>query len=143
MDLDECFRKGLIKRTKISKELIQSLLEMSDIKEKTVRAAAINEFNVSAFVSLAYDALREVLEALCVFKGYKVLSHICIGELLKKSLEDFDYNTFDRLRYVRNSINYYGIKVELPQGKELISKIFAMKENLIERYLKDFLNAPS
>jgi len=84
-----------------------------------------------------------VLEALCVFKGYKVLSHICIGELLKKSLEDFDYNTFDRLRYVRNSINYYGIKVELTQGKELISKIFAMKENLIERYLKDFLNAPS
>ena len=33
MDLDECFRKGLIKKTKIDKELIKSLIEMSGIKE--------------------------------------------------------------------------------------------------------------
>ncbi len=36
MDLEECFRKGLIKKTKVDKELIKSLIEMSNIKEKTV-----------------------------------------------------------------------------------------------------------
>jgi len=65
------------------------------IKEKTVKTAKIDKENISAYVSLAYDSLRETLEALCISKGYKVLSHICIGELLKDLLEDFDYNGFD------------------------------------------------
>ena len=64
MDLDECFRKGLIKKTKIDRELIKSLIEMSKIKEITVKTANINEINISAYVSLAYDALREMLESL-------------------------------------------------------------------------------
>jgi len=130
MDLNECFRKGLIKKTRIDSELIKSLTEMSDIKENTVKTAKINNVNISAYVSLAYDSLREILEALCVSKGYKVLSHICIGELLKDMLEDFDYHEFDRMRYIRNGINYYGVKVELEPGKEIINKIFSMKNRI-------------
>ena len=131
MDLNECFRRGLIKKTKIDNELIKSLIEMSGIKETTVKTANLNELNISAYVSLAYDSLREVLEALCILKGYKVLSHICMGELLRDILEDFDYDEFDRLRWIRNSINYYGEKVDLEQGKEIISKIFSMKKKIL------------
>ena len=36
MDLDECFRKGLIKKTRANKELVKSLIEMSEIKEISV-----------------------------------------------------------------------------------------------------------
>ena len=132
MDIDDCFRKGLIKKTKVDKELIVSLIEMADIKEKTVQTAKIDEINISAYVSLAYDSLREILEAICISKGFKVLSHICIGEFLRKNIKGFDYNDFDRLRYVRNSINYYGIKVEFEQGKEMIQKIFDMKKSLLD-----------
>ncbi len=135
MDLNECFRKGLIKKTKEDKELIKSLIEMSNIKEETVKTADINERNISAYVSLAYDALREMLEALCISKGYKVLSHICIGELLKDILEDFDYEEFDRLRWIRNSINYYGEKVDFEQGKEIIKKMFMIKRKILDKYL--------
>ncbi len=130
MDLKECFRKGLIKKTRIDQELIKSLIEMSDIKENAVKTAKIDHINISAYVSLAYDSLREILEALCVSKGYKVLSHICIGELLKDILEDFDYHEFDRMRYIRNGINYYGVKVGLEQGKEIINKIFVIKNKI-------------
>lgn len=135
MDIEECYRKGLIKKTKIDNELVKSLVEMANIKENAVKTAEIDGINISAYVSLAYDSLREVLEAICISKGYKVLSHICIGELLKDILEDFDYDEFDRLRYVRNGINYYGTKVEFGQGKELIDKIFAMKKSLLDKYL--------
>ena len=135
MDLDECFRKGLIKKTKIDRELIKSLIEMSKIKEITVKTANINEINISAYVSLAYDALREMLESLCILHGYKVLSHICIGELLENILEDFDYSEFDRLRWIRNSINYYGEKIDFEQGKEIIKKIFVIKKKILNRYL--------
>jgi len=135
MDLDDCFKKGLIKRTEINRELIISLTEMSRIKEMATKTAQINSLNISAYVSMAYDSLREVLEAICISNGYKVLSHICIGELLKSLLEDFDYDEFDRIRYIRNGINYYGTKVELSQGKEVINKIFAMKKGLLRKYL--------
>jgi len=139
MDKDECFKRGLIKKTEINEELIRSLIEMSDIKENAVKTADINDVNISAYLSLAYDSLREVLEALCISKGYKVLSHICIGELLKNILNDFDYEEFDRFRYARNSINYYGIKIDFYQGKEIIHRIFAMKNRLIKIYLSKFI----
>jgi len=136
MDLDECFKKGLIKETRVDKELIKSLIEMSEIKENTVKTANINKINIPAYVSLAYDSLREILEALCILNGYKVLSHICMGEFLKDKIKDFDYNEFDRIRWIRNSINYYGEKVEFEQGKEIINKIFAIKKKILDKYLK-------
>lgn len=135
MDLDECFKKGLIKKTEINKELIKSLIEMSKIKEDAVKSAKITKTNVSAYVSLAYDSLREILESLCILNGYKVISHICIGELLNKIMKEFDYKDFDRIRWIRNSINYYGEKVEFNQGKEIITKIFNMKNKILKNYL--------
>jgi len=137
MDLAECFRKGLIKKTTADKELIKSLIEMAGIKETTAKTANINKINISAYVSLAYDALREMLEALCILKGYKVLSHICMGELLKEILEDFDYADFDRMRYIRNGINYYGTKIDLEQGKDIINKIFRMKQKISGYFKKE------
>jgi len=136
MDLKECLKKGLIKKTRIDENLINSLIEMSNIKEETVNLSKLDERNISAYVSMSYDSLREVLEALCISKGYKVLSHICIGELLKDILDNFDYEDFDRLRWIRNSINYYGEKVDFSQGKEIIHKIFLIKKKIVSNYLK-------
>lgn len=136
MDVNDCFNKGLIKKTKINHELILSLLEMADITENAVNSAKLDVVNISVYVSLAYDSLRQVLEAVCILNGYKVLSHICIGELLQRILDEFDYDEFDRMRWIRNSINYYGQKVEFEQGRELISKIFRMKEIIRTKYLK-------
>ena len=136
MDLKECLKKGLIKKTRIDENLINSLIEMSNIKEEAVNLSKFDERNISAYVSMSYDSLREVLEALCISKGYKVLSHICIGELLKDILDNFDYEDFDRLRWIRNSINYYGEKVDFSQGKEIIHKIFLIKKKIVSNYLK-------
>lgn len=130
MDLDDCFRKGLIRQIVVDEGLVKSLVEMSEIKESAVRTAKITDMNVSAYVSLAYDSLRELLEAVCVSRGFKVLSHVCVGELLRREVEVFDYDEFDRLRYVRNSVNYYGVKIGLKQGRGIIGKIFAMNNNV-------------
>ena len=136
MDLNECLRKGFIKKTKVDKDLVRSLIEMSNIKEDAVKTAKINKSNISAYVSLAYDSLREVLESLCILNGYKVISHICMGELLKNIIKDFEYEEFDRLRWTRNSINYYGNKIEFEQGKEIINKIFNIKKKVFDSYIK-------
>lgn len=138
MDLSDCYKKNFIKKTIKNPELIKSLIEMSSIKESTVKSAKINEENISAYFSMVYESLREILEAICISYGYKVTSHFCLGELLKKLINDFDFNEFDRIRYARNSINYYGIKMKFQQGNELMRKMFEMKNNLFENHLKEF-----
>lgn len=139
MDLNDCYKKGLIKKTKTNTSLIKSLIEMSNVNEKTVREAKINPINISSYIVLAYESLRETLEAICISRGYKVLSHACLGELLLVLIKDFDFNEFDRLRYARNGVNYYGVKVELEQGKELMRKAFAMKKDTLDKHLKNFI----
>ncbi|MDP2906653.1 MAG: hypothetical protein Q8O03_01820 [Nanoarchaeota archaeon] len=142
MDIDECYKKNLIKKTRVDSERIISLIEMSDIKKTTVKTADINEINISAYVSMAYSSLLEILESISLSKGYSVSSHLCLGELLREILEDFDYYQFDRMRYARNGIEYYGTKIEFKQGKELIEKMFDMREILMKKYLKEFLIKP-
>lgn len=140
MDINECYKKNFIKKTRIDPERIISLIEMSDIKRTTVKTANIDKMSISAYVSMAYSSLLEILEAISLSKGYNVSSsHVCLGELLKELLEDFDYHQFDRMRYARNGVEYYGTKIEFEQGKELIKKMFDMRETLMKKYLKEFL----
>jgi hypothetical protein len=139
MDLNECYRKGFVKKTRIDKELIISLTEMSNANEKTIERANLDSITISSYVSMAYESLRQILEAICTLNGYKVLSHLCLGELLKTLIDDFDFNEFDRMRYTRNGVNYYGVKVDLEQGKEIIRKMLEMKNKLAKKYLKEFI----
>lgn len=130
----------MIKKTIADDDLIKSLIKLSNIKEKIINNSKIEGEGASVYVALAYDSLREALEALCILNGHKVLSHICIGELLKTIIRDFDYDQFDRFRWIRNSINYYGKMVDAEQGKELIIKILEMKRKIIKNYLKIYEN---
>ncbi len=105
---------------------------MLDTKELAVKTAIITGKTISAYVSMAYDSLSEVLEAICVERGYKVTNHVCLGELLKELIKDFKFTQYDRLRYIWNGIIYYGKQVGLEQGKELINKILLMKKELLK-----------
>ena len=66
------------------------------------------------------------------------ISYLAAGiMLLKKYIKvNFDYKEFDRIRWIRNGINYYGTEVDFDQGKELIKKMFEMKKKLVNKYLK-------
>lgn len=130
MDLSECKRKGFIKRTKPNVELVKSLIEISKIKEESIKKVELNERNICAYIPMAYDSLREIMEGICIMNGYKVTSHICIERLLKEIYPNITFKEFDRFRYIRNSINYYGKKVELEQGKEIIKKIFILRNEM-------------
>ncbi|HLD11121.1 MAG TPA: hypothetical protein VJB89_03500 [Candidatus Nanoarchaeia archaeon] len=130
MDLEECKKLGFIRITNPNKEKTLSLIEISDIKEETINTTKLNGRNINAYVPLAYDSLREILEALCILFGYNITNHICLGELLKELIPEFDYNSFDRFRYIRNGINYYGKQIGLEEGKEVIDKIFLFRKNI-------------
>jgi hypothetical protein len=132
MDLAECKRKGLVRPAKKNRGLAKSLLEMSMTKENAVKDSRLSEKNISAYIPMAYDSLREVLEAICIMHGYKVTSHVCIEKLLVSIHPWVSFREFDRFRHIRNSINYYGKKIGLDEGREIINKIFLLKKRYIE-----------
>lgn len=116
---------------------------MSDVTEEVVRTARITPHTVPVYVMLAYESLKQALEALCNLHGYKVLSHVCMGALLRSILPDFDHVTFERGRTLRNSINYYGKQVGLWQGRRLIARMLGLKLMLVRAHLRQRPSPPS
>lgn len=135
MDLKECYKNGLIRKIKPDENLIKSIIEISNSKKEAVQEANITANTISAFFTLAYDSLREILEAMCVDDGFKVLNHICIGLLLKEKLSYYEYNLFEKVRMVRNDINYYGKNIDYEEGLRLIHKIIELRDELKKKFL--------
>ena len=83
-----------------------------------------------------YTSLLELLQALIIQRGYKILNHICLGYFLRDVLkEDRLYNLFDDLRYKRNSLTYYGNKMDFETAKQSIENSKTLMKEL-EFYLK-------
>ena len=83
----------------------------------------VNEKNVNFVFEDYYSSLIEIIHATVFIKGYKVLNHICLGNYIKDILKREDlFNIFDDLRYKRNSLTYYGKKMDFEVGKDAIQK---------------------
>ena len=64
MDWKECIDSGMAKSIMPDKDMILSLLSSADKRIKSVDLLKTDNITANSKLSLAYDALREVLEAL-------------------------------------------------------------------------------
>ena len=135
MDWKECFKKGIVKEVKEDTNLIKSLKDTAKIKIKSAEALPDDLF--IGKITLLYDALRELLESLALENGYKIYNHECYTAFLKEVLELSDKaNRFDKLRKIRNAINYYGRKVSKEEAEDIIKNMFNLI-NEIKSMLKE------
>jgi len=122
MDWKECIRARIVKSVKEDKNLIISTREIAGIKIRSAEALP-EEFYIGKIV-LLYDALREILESISLERGYKLYNHECYSAFLKEILGfSYEADLFDRLRRVRNGINYYGKKVDKEEAKQIINEL--------------------
>ncbi|MEM4358296.1 MAG: hypothetical protein QW244_03040 [Candidatus Pacearchaeota archaeon] len=129
MDWKECLKQRIVKETKEDKNLVKSLLETAEIKLKSADSLA-DEFFISK-ISLLYDSLREILEALAIKKGFRIYNHECYVAFLKEIMGlSREAEIFNNLRKTRNDINYYGKKLEKEEAKVIIGKL----KNLISKF---------
>lgn len=129
MDWKECLKQRIVKKTKEDKNLAKSLLETAEIKLKSADSLA-DEFFISK-ISLLYDSLREILEALAIKKGFKIYNHECYVAFLKEIIGlSREADIFNDLRKTRNDINYYGKKLEKEEAEVIIGKL----KNLISKF---------
>ncbi len=81
----------------------------------------INLSNANYIFEGFYSSVLEILHALLLIKGYKVSNHICLGYYLRDVLEKQSlFRTFDDCRFKRNSLIYYGRKMDLDVAKKSI-----------------------
>ena len=124
MDWKECFNKIIVKDVKPDLYLIRSLIKSSNNKLESEKRLSMNEITAGSKLTLAYDSLREVLEALAIKNGYKVYNHECYTAFLKEIMnESSKADEFDEIRKVRNAVNYYGKEISTEETAEIIGKI--------------------
>ena len=122
MDWRECVTKKIVKDVKLDKNLIISIREIAKIK--VLSADALPKELFIGKISLLYDALREILEAIALEKGYKIYNHECYSAFLKEIINlPIEADSFDKLRKIRNDINYYGKNLNQEEANKVIDEL--------------------
>ena len=120
-----------MKSVKKDKNLIASTREIAEIKIKS--AEVLPDIYYIAKISLLYDALREYLESVSLEKGHKIYNHECYSAFLREILNlPNEADLFDKLRRIRNSINYYGRKVSEDEAAQVISDLNSLIKRVKE-----------
>ena len=128
MDWKECCGKRIAKDVKPDRSLIESLVKSSENKLKSESRLAMSDVTASSKLSLAYDSLRELLEALALKHGFKIYNHECYGAFLKEVIgESNKGDEFDEVRVTRNAVNYYGKAIDPEESHEMIDRIKSLR----------------
>ena len=134
MDWFNCKKVKMIKEVKIDKNLINSLINSASKKLITADSIKLNENTASSKVSLTYDALRELLEAIAIEEGFKIYNHECYCAFLKEIIKETNLgDKFDDFRKIRNSINYYGKDVSVEEASFLIKNMLILIKEIKQK----------
>lgn len=131
---EECVEYNSAKKVSPNLKRADSLRGVTEEKIGIIKEITLK--NCNFVFEDYYTSLLELLQALIIQRGYKILNHICLGYFLRDVLkEDRLYNLFDDLRYKRNSLTYYGNKMDFETAKQSIENSKTLMKEL-EFYLK-------
>jgi|SRR3989344_879204 len=109
------------------KEKAKSLIETAE--GRIITAREVNEKTANYVFEDYYSSVLELIHAIVILEGYNVSNHICLGYYIRDVLKKEElYRTFDDCRYKRNSLTYYGKRMDFETAKDAIRKA----KNLIE-----------
>jgi len=127
MDWKECVITKIVKKKSVDKELISSILKMRKWKLKAYHKLSEENDLISIQFTVAYDYLRETIEALALSKGFKIGNHECYTAFLKEVCKlQTEAAIFDRAKFIRNGIQYCSKDMPLEEGKKLIPQLFSL-----------------
>ena len=131
MDWIECNKKGIVKEIKIDKNLVESLVNSSVKKMESQKLLPLSDITAASKISLAYDSLRELLEAIAITKNSRVYNHECYCAFLKEILHESALaDEFNKFRKLRNSINYYGKDISETETKIILKEMIEFTEKI-------------
>lgn len=137
MDWKECLDKRIAKKINLDENLMKSLIKTSENKLKSSDKLELDEITANSKFILAYDSLREILEALALKNCFKIYNHEGYIAFLKEILkESDDGDEFDEIRKVRNDVNYYGKNINIREAENMIKRTKNLRKKLLEKFGK-------
>ena len=108
---------------KITPDISRAKSLMETAKERISLIKEINEKNCNFVFEDYYTSLLEILQAINFKKGFNIINHICLGFYLRDIFQREDlYLLFDDIRFKRNSLTYYGSRMDYETAKQAIEK---------------------
>ncbi len=118
---DDCLTSKSAKNVSPDINRAKSLIETANERISLIKN--LNEKNCNFVFEDYYTSLLEILQAMTFKKGYNILNHLCLGFYLRDVLKREDlYLSFDDLRFKRNSLTYYGSRMDFETAKQAIEK---------------------
>ena len=133
MDWKECLNNKTAKEINIDRGLISSLIKTSNNKLQSQKKLYMDEVTANSKISLTYDSLRELLEALAIKNRYKIYNHECYTSFLKEVIKNSNLgDEFDVIRKIRNDINYYGKEINMKEANYILLKIINLRKIILK-----------
>ena len=136
MMFDDFLKQGLARIAKKDGNLAKALFVTAKRDLIFLERTEIDEFSSRKVMAGFYDVLRNLLEAIAALNGFKIYSHEAFTFYLKEIGEETISIKFDRLRKIRNRINYYGQLVSVEETEENINEMKEIIDFLTNKYLK-------
>ena len=86
MQFKDFIKNGKVRKGEPDTELAKALIKMSGMQLEATSSISITELSASPVFVGYYEALREICEAVCALKGFKVYSHEAFTIYLKELL---------------------------------------------------------
>ena len=135
MDWKSCMDNLTAKNVIPDENMVKSLIKASNNKLLSEEKLEMSDVSAASKLSLAYDSLRELLEAFALKNGYRIYNHECYTAFLKEVAKQSEKgDEFDEIRKIRNAVNYYGKDITAKEAAEIISKIKKLR-NFIDALL--------
>lgn len=134
-EVDDCFEKGLLKKTEKNKTLaLEDIQQAEFFLNESFDLININKKEVAAIT--LYNAAFHAARALLYLDGVKEKSHYCLQKYLEEKfgkkgiLTNSELSLFDRLRGMRQEVQYNVIKVKF---EEDLNDFYNKTEKFIEK----------
>ncbi len=127
----DCLESNSSIRISPDKAKARSLMDTAVGRNEFLNKNDVNESSANYIFEGYYSSVLEMLHAMLLIKGYKVSNHICLGYYLRDVLNRNKlFQTYDDCRFKRNSLIYYGRKMDFDTAKATIGKCKILIEEL-------------
>ncbi len=128
---EECIECNSSLKISPDKPKARSLIETAQGRIAYLKEQIIKEESANYIFEGHYSSTLEYIHSLLLFQGYKSDNHICLGFYLRDILKREDlFRMFDDCRFKRNSLVYYGKKMDFETAKETIAKCIKLIKEL-------------
>lgn len=119
---NECLSYSSAIKITPDKEKAASLIETAEERIK-YSLRELTEKSANYVFEDYYSSILELAHALMLLDGYKAGNHICLGFYLRDVLKNSEmFRLFDDCRFKRNSLVYYGKRMDFETAKDSIEK---------------------